>query len=118
MTTKRSAETCTYLVDRSSLVATDRSLVVDGAGDDTECSIHLNFAPSGGDSVEIFYCCDDDCEVLAINGVLDSKLLVPLIAQVIEQGVISLRARDTDENVPRRSMIPQKFEAIGSTKSA
>ena len=115
MTTKRSAETCTYRVDRSSLVAIDRSLVVDGAGEYKDCSIHLNFAPCGRYSVEIFHCCDDDCEILAINGELDSKLLVPLITEVIERGTITLSARDTDDDEPRRPRAPQTREALGST---
>lgn len=117
-TATRTAEACTYRVDPSSLVATDRSLVIDGAGDDKACSIHLVFDESGSDSVELFHCGDCEDEVLAINGVLHSKLLVPLIAQVIEHRVITLKVLDTDENVPLRSVVPETLDAFRSTKSA
>jgi len=114
----RTPEQQTYQVDPSSLVASNRSLLIDGAGDDANLSIHLIFAQSVDDRVDLFHCDHVEGELLAINGVLDSSWLLRLLTELLQHKTITLMVRDATENVPSRSESPPKPEAFTATKSA
>jgi len=89
-----------FSVELPSLVATATSLVIDGTWQETVCSIHLVFKESAENSVELFHFDgleDLQGELIAVNGVLESRQLSPLLQEILEQGTLTLKVRDTEE---------------------
>lgn len=101
-----SLQEAVFYVELPSVVATATSLVADANWNGTTCSIHLVFKKSAVDSVELFHFDsleDLEGELIAVNGVLDSRQLLLLFQEILEQGTLTLTVGDTEEIVQARS---------------